>query len=105
MESDDNLVLQQIKAKIETMDKYQQIEILKILSNHQCKLNENKSGVFVNMSFLDKLTIDELNAYIEYIQQQEESLKTSECQKKEYQNSFFVENHNKDETIIQYSNK
>ena len=85
-------VLENIKSRIEIMDKYQQIEILKILSNNQCKLNENKSGVFVNMTFLDKKTIDELNAFIEYIQEQEESLKTSEYQKKEFQNSFFVDN-------------
>lgn len=91
IETIDQNVLQTIKSRIESMDKYQQIEILKILSNNQCKLNENKSGVFINMTFLDKKTIDDLNTFIEYIQEQEESLKTSEYQKKEFQNSFFVD--------------
>ena len=83
--------LENIKNSIEVMNKHHQIEILKILGRFECKLNENKSGVYVNMSFLNEDTIVELEKYIDYIKDQEESLVTMECQKEEFKNIFFTE--------------
>lgn len=95
--------LEQIKSEIESMDKYNQIEILKILSKNLCKINENKSGVYVNLSFLDKATMDELEKYIAYSKQQEETLITMEYQKDEFKNAFFIEKGNKDNMTISYN--
>jgi hypothetical protein len=83
--------LENIKNAIEVMNKYHQIEILKILNKNTCKLNENKSGVYVNMSFLPEETILELEKYIDYIKDQEESLVKMEFQKEEFKNTFFVD--------------
>ena len=47
--------LEELKQKIEALEKFHQIEILQILSKNLCKLNENKNGIFVNMSFLPSL--------------------------------------------------
>lgn len=96
-------VLNEIKTKIEIMDKFNQIEVLKILSDNNCKINENKSGVYVNLSFLNKKTIEEVQKYISYIHDQEESLITMEYQKKDFQNTYFNENEDKDNTSILYS--
>ena len=96
-------VLEEIKNKIEMMDKYYQIEILKILSKNNCKLNENKSGVYVNLSFLSKETIQELLTYISYIKDQEESLKTMEYQKKEFHDTYFIEKEDKDNSLLSYN--
>ena len=104
MESIDKInVLEQIKAEIESMDKYHQIEVLKILSKNLCKINENKSGVYVNLSFLDNETMDEIQKYIDYSKQQEESLVTMEYQKDEFKNAFFIEKGNKDNMTISYN--
>ena len=96
-------VLEHIKNKIESMNKYHQIEILKILSKNLCKINENKSGVYVNLSFLPLPTINELKNYIEYTEDQEESLITMEYQKEEFKNAFFIEKEDKDNPIILYN--
>jgi hypothetical protein len=98
-------VLESIKNKIEFMDKYHQIEILKILSNSKCKINENKSGIYINLTFLSKNTIDQLLNYIDFITEQEETIKTIEYQKKEYETAFFKENEkeDKDNTTIPYN--
>jgi hypothetical protein len=85
------------------MNKYHQIEILKILSKNLCKLNENKSGVYVNLSFLNSETIDELQRYIDYTNEQETSLITVEYQKEEFKNAFFIEKEDKDNKIVLYS--
>ena len=82
--------LENIKNIIEGLNKYHQIEILRILNKSDCKLNENKSGVYVNMSFLPEETIVELEKYIDYIKDQEESLVKMEYQKEEFKNTFFV---------------
>lgn len=63
--------LENIKNKIENMNKIQHIEILKILKKYKSiKLNENKTGVYVNISFLNKKIIQELEEYIRYIEDQ-----------------------------------
>lgn len=83
--------LDAMKIKIEAMDKYSQLEILKIITATKGKINENKSGVYVNLSFLDKSILDKIENYITYREEQEEEFKTAEYQKIEYQNSFFTE--------------
>ena len=93
--------LEEIKTSIESMSKLHQIEILKILTkNSLIKLNENKSGVYVNLSFLPQNTITELKMCIQYIQTQEYSLNDLEVQKDEFKNSFFSEKDNKDEMLL-----
>lgn len=83
--------LDAMKIKIEAMDKYSQLEILKIITATKGKINENKSGVYVNLSFLDKSILDKIESFIAYREEQEEEFKTAEYQKIEYQNSFFTE--------------
>jgi len=80
-----------IKNKIEKMTKNNQIEILKILKKHQnIKLNENKSGIFVNLSFLSKEIIEEIDKYVNYVNDQEIDINTIETQKQEFKNTFFA---------------
>ena len=95
--------LEHIKTKIESMTKHHQIEILKILSKTLCKINENKSGVYVNLSFLSQETIDEVTTYIEYINEQDCAFNTMEYQKAEFKNAFFVEKEDKDNKTISYN--
>ena len=92
-----------LKNKIEGLEKHHQIEILKILSKNMCKINENKSGVFVNMTFLDKSILDNIEEYLKYMKEQEENLITTEYQKQEFINSYFVEKEDKDNMPITYS--
>jgi DNA repair ATPase RecN len=95
--------LEKLKNTIESMSKYHQIEILKILSRKLTKINENKSGCYINMSFLPEDTLKELDEYLGYIKDQEESLETMEYQKEEFKNAFFIEKENKDNPTILYS--
>ena len=79
-----------IKDKIEKMHKNNQIEVLKILKKYQnIKLNENKSGIFVNLSFLSKEILEEINQYVNYVNDQENVINTIETQKQEFKNAFF----------------
>lgn len=94
------VMLESLKSKIESMSKYHQTEILKILSKRLCKLNENKSGVFVNLSFLPDDLLEELNKYIEYVDDQTETFATVEYQKNEFKSSLFSEKEDKDNLTL-----
>lgn len=86
-----NESLSSIKDKIERMSKNNQIEVLKILKKYQnIKLNENKSGIFVNLSFLSKEILEEIYMYVNYVNDQETVINTIETQKQEFKNAFFV---------------
>ncbi len=83
--------LTDIKHKIERMTKANQIEVLRILkSNTAIKLNENKSGIFVNISFLPRETIEEIVKYVKYVCDQENIINEIEQQKQEFKNAYFV---------------
>ena len=55
-----------LKEKIENLSKFHQIEILKILkSDPNSTLNENKNGIFVNMTQLSDNIISNIYNYLE----------------------------------------
>jgi hypothetical protein len=95
--------LENLKKTIETLNKYHQVEILKILTKNLCKINENKSGCYVNLSFLNEESIEEIQKYIAYVKDQEESLNTMEYQKEEFKNAYFITKEDKDNPTISYS--
>tara|TARA_B110000285_G_scaffold222356_1_gene276432 strand:- start:7562 stop:7882 length:321 start_codon:yes stop_codon:yes gene_type:complete len=95
--------LEELKQKIELLSKFHQIEILKILSKNLCKLNENKNGIFVNMSFLPNEVIQDLDKYMNYIEEQSETFQTLEYQKEEFKNIISEQEQNQLEDIISYN--
>jgi len=82
--------LNYIRETIENMNKFNQIEILKIFSKYEkVILNENKYGIHINLSEIDKEIIDELNYYIKYVNTQEQNLNYIEQQKEDFRNTYF----------------
>ena len=79
-----------IRETIENMNKFNQIEVLRILNRHNdVTLNENKYGVHINLTDLDKNIINELALYIKYVNTQELALNSIEQQKEDYRNTYF----------------
>jgi hypothetical protein len=86
--------LDTMKNLIERMNKIQHIEVLKILKKYpNVKLNENRNGVYINLSYLPQATLDDLNLYIKYVEEQEKNLSTIEVQKEEFKSTFFLDSH------------
>jgi NTP pyrophosphatase (non-canonical NTP hydrolase) len=82
--------LNYIRDSIENMNKFNQVEVLRILSkNNNVTLNENKYGIHVNLSEVKKEIIDELNVYIKYVNAQEITLNAIEQKKEDYKNTYF----------------
>jgi len=82
--------LEDLKAQIEKMPKTHQLEILKIMkSSPDVKLNENKSGVYINLSFLPKDVLPKIQDYLVYVKDQENALRIIETQKQDYVKTYF----------------
>ena len=83
--------LNYIRETVENMNKFNQVEVLRLLSKHKdITLNENKYGVHINLSELKREILDELSVYINYVNTQEISLHKIEKQKEDYKNTYFT---------------
>lgn len=88
-----------LKDGIENMPVIHQIEILRILYNKQTQINENKNGVFINISKINDKTLQELENYMKYVIQQEEQLNEIEEQKQYLSKEYFDNKTHKDNSL------
>lgn len=85
--------LQILKQKIEQLEKNRQIEVLRIIHSVQSNIiNENKNGIYINMSSLTDDIIDNLKTYLTHINTQEKELIINEKIMQDFQNTFFENN-------------
>ena len=90
--------LNYIRESIENMNKFHQIEILRVFNKYSdVIINENKYGIHINLSEIKKEIIDEINNYINYVNTQESTLYKVEQQKEDFKNIYFTKD-NKDNT-------
>lgn len=82
--------LHYLRESVEHMNKFNQVEVLRILTSHNEVVNENKYGIHINLSELKKEVLDEIMAYITYVNTQETMLHLDEQQKDAYRNTFFA---------------
>ena len=79
-----------IKDSIERMNKFHQVEVLRILrEGPTVTLNENKNGVFVNLTELSVGKVRELEEYVQYVAVQEDQLSELEDKKEQFMSAFY----------------
>ena len=101
----DLVQLNTVRESIENMSKFNQVEVLRILTKHkEVTINENKYGIHINLSELNNSILDELLVYIKYVNTQEIDLNNIEKQKQDYKNIYFLKD-NKDNTSNSINNK
>ena len=82
--------LEYIRNTIESMNNFNQIEILKIICNFNTEcINENSNGIYINLSDLSIDIIDKLEEYINYVITQENHINSVEQQKQNYIETYF----------------
>ena len=97
--------LNNVRESIENMSKFNQVEVLRILTKHkEVTINENKYGIHINLSEMNNSILDELLIYIKYVNTQEIDLNSIEKQKQDYKNIYFLKD-NKDNTSNSINNK
>ena len=78
-----------LRDKIELLNAFHQIEILRILHTNNVTFSENKNGVFVNLTYVSPDIIDTINEYIIYVYKQESQLNEIEEKKIVLSNQYF----------------
>ena len=86
--------LKLLKDNIEDLDKSYQIQIAKLLYDNNVILNENKNGIFVNLSEIRGDLLEKINELLSYINKQESIIDSIEIIKQGYKDNYF--NNNKD---------
>ena len=95
-----------IRESIENMTKFNQIEVLRILTKHkEVIINENKYGIHINLSELNASILNELLVYIKYVTTQEVELSNIEQQKQSYKDIYFVKDNKDNVTSNNNTNK
>jgi hypothetical protein len=80
-----------LSSAIEKMTSAQHVEILRIITTTDTiKINENRSGVYINMSLLSQDTIDAIQKYVNYLADQEAILAPVEAAKTELESGAFL---------------
>lgn len=81
-----------LKTNIENLNKFHQIEILKIFNEKNSNMiNENNNGVFINLLDLSESLYNKLYEYITYVNVQQQQLTSIEEKKINIENEFFKE--------------
>lgn len=81
--------LKQMKDRVEALNQHHQIQILKIITQDNVGMTENKNGSFINLTNVDDAVISKINNYLSYVDEQETQLKEIENQKTELTKQFF----------------
>jgi len=83
--------LNNIRDQIENMNKFNQIELLRILNTHNNNMiNENKYGIHVNLTEVESTVIHKLQTYMNYVNTQENTLNELEKQQEDCKNTYFT---------------
>ena len=90
-----------LKDKIESMNRGQQIEVLRILNtNPQIYINENSNGTFVNLTSLPETLIYSLRKYVTYVEEQQNHLEIAEKEMSRLNKTYFKGNKEIENTKI-----
>jgi hypothetical protein len=90
-----NMNIEQLCKTIETFNKEEQVEILKIIINKNNITSENSNGTFINMEDLKEDTIKELNLYVDYVLKKNLDIYVIENKKHTLKNNINENNNNK----------
>jgi len=81
--------LKKIKKEIEKKDSHHHKKILEIIVKHNINFSENNNGVFLSLNKIPTETIKEIEAYLKYIDEQENMLSTIENTQEVFEKEYF----------------
>ena len=81
--------LKELKDSIELLSKSYQIEVGRLLLNNDIQIDENKNGIFINLSKVDTPTLIKLKNFLIYANSQEDKLKNIESKQEELKDYYF----------------
>jgi len=74
----------ELKNKIELLSEHEVLEVFRIIKNNKEKYSTNNNGIFINISTLKKLSIQEISNFILFCENNNKILEREEEQRKIY---------------------
>ena len=84
--------LKNLKKEIDKKDSSHHKKILEIIVKDDIKFSENNNGVFLSLNKLPIATIKEIEAYLKYIDEQENMLSNIESTQEVFEKEYFNKN-------------
>ena len=84
-----NEEIRELKDNIELLSKSYQIEIGRLFLSNNIQIDENKNGIFINLSKVDAPTLIKVKNYLNYANLQENKLKNIENKQEELKDFYF----------------
>ena len=81
--------IRELKDNIELLSKSYQIEIGRLFLSNNIQIDENKNGIFINLSKVDAQTLIKVKNYLNYANLQENKLKNIENKQEELKDFYF----------------
>tara|TARA_Y100000996_G_C22184653_1_gene504345 strand:- start:187 stop:471 length:285 start_codon:yes stop_codon:yes gene_type:complete len=81
--------IRELKDNIELLSKSYQIEIGRLFLSNNIQIDENKNGIFINLSKVDAPTLIKVKNYLNYANLQENKLKNIENKQEELKDFYF----------------
>ena len=90
VEQGNKIDLNLLCSNIESMNKFNQVAILKILkAEDNVVLNENQYGIHINLTELNTEVLKKIHSYVQYVNAQQQNLEHAEKQKELFKNTYF----------------
>ena len=84
--------IKELKDKIEILSKSYQIEIGRLLLSNGVQIDENKNGIFINLTKVEQEVLIKIKDYLAYANIQEDKLKNIENKQEELKDYYFKNN-------------
>jgi hypothetical protein len=82
--------LVRLRDDIENLPKVQHKEIARILATYHVPMDENKNGMFVNLSKVSGEALSKLAEYVSYLNLQQTNLNSGETEREGLKMQFFA---------------
>lgn len=83
--------LEQLSKQISKLTKEEHIEIFRLLYENDLKYTENNNGIFIQMEHLDKIQIEKIEKYLEYIEKKQFDIDHREKQMNNFKKDLNIE--------------
>jgi hypothetical protein len=81
-----------LRDRIEALPKIHHKEVARILLESNFSFDENKNGMFINLSTVSQDVLEKIARFISYIDLQQETISTGESERKDLKDQFFQRN-------------
>jgi hypothetical protein len=78
-----------LRDRVESLPKNYHKDIARILLEHNTTYDENKNGMFINLSTVSQDVLEKIARFVSYVDLQQETIMTGETERKDLQTQFF----------------